>query len=125
MINLNIEQIDDIIIIHLSGSFNIENLSRVEAVWMDQVCRNPRIIALDCGELEGLDSSAIGSIVQFFNFAMNRNIQLTFYDLKPIIQKLFSTARLNRYFNITTKHEFENRCSAEAPSLSPDCNKVR
>lgn len=124
MINLNIEQIGNIIIIHLAGSFNIENLSRVESVWMEQINRNPRIIALDCGELEGLDSSAIGTIVKFFNYAMNRDIQLMFYDLKPIMQKLFSTARLTRYFNIITKKEFETLYMSGLPSFSSVVNQI-
>jgi anti-anti-sigma factor len=109
MINLHIEQFGDIIILNIEGTFNIDSMENVESIWMAQVTKKPRLIAINCKMLVSLDSSAIGFIVKFFNYAMSRGIMLIFYDLNPLLQKLFVTARLNRYFVITTRSEFENR----------------
>jgi anti-anti-sigma factor len=109
MIDINIEHFGDAIIIHLQGTFNIDYLGKVEDIWMKQMQKTPRMIAINCLKLESLDSSAIGFIVKFFNDAMSRGIMLVFYDLSPLLQKLFSTARLDRYFAITTRSDFENR----------------
>lgn len=109
MINLHVEHFGDTIIIHLDGVFNIDSLSLVEQLWADQVVRMPRLIAINCLKLESLDSSAIGSIVKFFNYATGKGIMMVFYDLNSQIQRLFETAKLTRYFNITTVSEFKNR----------------
>ena len=43
---------------------------------------------------------------------------LIFYDLNPLLQKLFATAKLDRYFNITSRSDFENRYVLQsAPSI--------
>ena len=119
MIDLHIEQFGDIIIVHLEGVFNIDSISRVESTWAEQVKKVPRLIAINCMKLESLDSSAIGSIVKFFNYASSRGIMMVFYDLNPQLQKLFETAKLTRYFNITTLNEFKNRYFLQP--LTPVC----
>ena len=82
----------------------------------------PRLIAINCLMLESLDSSAIGSIVKFFNYAMGKGIMMVFYDLNSQIRRLFETAKLTRYFNITTVSEFKNRYFLEPQQ--PCCEMV-
>jgi anti-anti-sigma factor len=109
MIDLYFEQFGDIVVIHLNGTFNIDNVTKIETIVMDQFTREPQLIAINCKGLESMDSSAIGSIVKLLHSAKTRGIMLLFYDLNPLLQKLFVTAKLNRYFNITTRSDFEKR----------------
>jgi anti-anti-sigma factor len=109
MIDLYFEQFGDIVVIHLNGTFNIDNVTKIETIVMEQFNKGPQLIAINCKGLESMDSSAIGSIVKLFHYAKSHGIMLLFYDLNPLLQKLFVTAKLNRYFNITTKTDFENR----------------
>ncbi|HOT44337.1 MAG TPA: STAS domain-containing protein [Spirochaetota bacterium] len=118
MVHTHVEQFGDIAVIHIEGIFNIDSLTKVEYVWMAQIRKMPRVIAINCQKLESLDSSAIGFIVKFFNYAMGQGIMLVFYDLNPLLQKLFATAKLDRYFNITSRSDFENRYVLQsAPSM--------
>ncbi len=118
MVNTYVEQFGDIVVYHIEGIFNIDSLTKIEYVWMAQIRKMPRVIAINCQKLESLDSSAIGFIVKFFNYAMAQGIMLVFYDLNPLLQKLFATAKLDRYFNITSRSDFENRYVLHtAPSL--------
>ena len=109
MIDLYFEQFGDIVVFHLHGTFNIDNVTKIETIVMDQFKKGPQLIAINCKGLESMDSSAIGSIVKMLHSAKTRGIMLLFYDLNPLLQKLFVTAKLNRYFNITTRSDFENR----------------
>jgi len=109
MIDLYFEQFGDIVVVHLNGTFDIDNVAKIEAVVMDQINKGPQLIAINCKGLESMDSSAIGSIVKMLHSAKTRGIMLLFYDLNPMLQKLLVTAKLNRYFNITTRSDFENR----------------
>jgi len=107
MINLSVEANGGLIIISISGEFYIENIQKVENAWNEQVMKSPETIAINCGGLLYIDSSAIGTLVKFLNSAMNKNIKLVFFDLNPSIQQIFKTARLNNFFTITSKENFE------------------
>jgi anti-anti-sigma factor len=107
MINVSVDDRKDIIIITISGEFYIENIQKVETIWNEQVMKDPGTIAINCGELMYIDSSAIGTLVKFLNSAMNRNIKLVFFDLNPSIKQIFKTARLNNFFTITSREKFE------------------
>ncbi|MCP4136823.1 MAG: STAS domain-containing protein [bacterium] len=100
------EHSNNIIVVHVDGAFNLGTISKVEDTWKQQVAKKPRIIAINCSCLEKIDSAAIGTLVKFFNTAVNRNIKLVLYDLNSSISKLFETARLNRFFTITSKRKF-------------------
>lgn len=107
MINISVDDRKDIIIITISGEFYIENIQKVENTWNEQVMKSPGTIAIDCSELQYIDSSAIGTLVKFLNSAMNKDIKLVFFDLNSSIQQIFKTARLNNFFTITSREKFE------------------
>lgn len=113
MFDINAETRKDIIIFHIKGDFFIENIRQVEAFWETQVSKNPRIIALNCEHLEHVDSSAIGTIVKFFNETMKKNINMVFFNLNTDIKNLFETAHLGKLFKIMTRHQFETEYLGE------------
>jgi len=106
MIEVTLEQHKDLAIMHLDGKLYFESLNYLTEIWCQIVAKQPRVIALDCKELDGIDSSSIGTLVQFFNEAMNKNIELVFYDLNPAIRKLFLTIHLEQFFTVTTGKKF-------------------
>ena len=108
MITFTVDEKDNgVIIIGLAGEFRIEVISKVEAVWNDQVQKKPRVIAFNCEEMAYIDSSSIGSLVKFVNTAKNRKIDLVVYGLNKDVFKIFQTARLNNFFGIMSRTEFE------------------
>ena len=110
---IRVERIGDIAILHLAGSFTIDTIALAEEVWTKETGAGGSLIAAYCGELRSLDSSAIGFLVKFFKFVKERGIALVICDLNPLLYKLFVTARLDRYFTIMTRTEFETRYLAK------------
>ncbi len=106
MITISTEEKDNIVVFNISGTFNINTVTSVETLWASYLQKGPKMIAINCIELSSVDSAAIGTIVKFFNSAMTNGIRLVFYDLNPQIQKLFATAKLNKFFTITTGEVF-------------------
>lgn len=104
---LNIEEYDKVSIIHVIGEFHIGNVGKFEELWHSLVEQDKEVIAIDCNELDYVDSSAIGTLVKFLNNAMTRNIKLEFYGLTKTVQNIFKTARLNNFFTITTREQLE------------------
>ncbi|MBN1501055.1 MAG: STAS domain-containing protein, partial [Spirochaetes bacterium] len=78
-----------------------------EELWHSLVEKKPAVIAIDCKELEYIDSSAIGTLVKFLNNAMSKKVKLIFFDLNKAIQNIFKTARLDNFFTIITRDELE------------------
>jgi len=110
MINYTVDDKDNgVIIINICGEFRIEMINRVDQVWAEQMAKKPRVIAFNCQEMAYIDSSSIGSLVKFVNAATNRKIDLVIYGLNRDVFKIFETARLNKFFGIMSKTEFEMR----------------
>jgi anti-sigma B factor antagonist len=104
---LNVEQKGKVTFVHIKGEFHIGNVNKFEEVWHSLIENKPEVIAMNCKELEYIDSSAIGTLVKFLNNAMSKKIKLVFYDLNTAIQNIFKTARLDNFFTITTKEKLE------------------
>lgn len=109
MLDIRIDRTDRIAIMHIAGDFYIDSITQIETSWNELVASNPRIIALDCRRLDRIDSTAIGTLVKFFNIAMLQKIRLVFCDVNASIQLLFETARLKRHFIITSTKKFTEK----------------
>lgn len=107
MLSFIVEDRKNATILHINGELFHEKLSQLEKVWEEQVKKPASTIAIDCQQLNYIDSPTIGTLVKFFNDAMAKGKKLVFYGLNPSIQSLFDSARLERFFFITTKEEFD------------------
>ena len=109
MSNVGVEEKGDIIIAHLNGDLYIENMKDAENVLNELVSKRPRVLAMNCKNLDYIDSSAIAALVKLVRNAMSKNIELLFYDLNSSIQQIFQTVNLDRFFTITTREKFEEK----------------
>ncbi len=107
MIQISCEQHGQVIVIRLEGEFYIESIEYAEKIWGEQVARSPRVIGIDCHDIKFIDSSAIGVMVKFLNAAMKMKIELIFFDLSDTIKNVFKTAKLENFFKIMGRSEFE------------------
>ena len=108
MININIEEREVVIILHVFGNLSMDTADTVEISWRDQLAKKPEAIALNFNGLEFIDSIGISCLIRLTKNAVLKNVELIFYDLSEPIETLFKTARINKYFNIMTKEDFES-----------------
>ena len=109
MVDIETEEYGDVIVININGEFYLESIQFAEAVWNEQVAKKPRLIGINCKNINFIDSSAIGILVKFLNNAVQYNVDLVFYDLSKTIINVFKTARLSSFFKIMEKEEFEKK----------------
>jgi len=102
-----IEKFPEITIINLNGEFYVANVVKFEDVWNTQVKNKPEVIAINCKELTYIDSSAIGTLVKCLNNAIHNNIKLQFFDMNASIMNIFKTAKLDKFFTITTREKLD------------------
>ncbi len=94
-------------IVTIRGEFFLGHVRQVEDTWNGLVADKPEIIAIDCGEMTFIDSSAIGTFVKFLNNSLSLGIKLIFFDLSDSIERIFSKAKLNKIFSVLSREDFE------------------
>lgn len=107
--NITVRDHNEIVEIALAGEFFAEHVKQVNDVWRVQIARKPDVIVIDCKDLMHIDSTAIGTLVNFHNTAADEDIKLIFSDLNDSIRQIFETAGLDSFFAIITRREFETR----------------
>jgi len=99
----------NVITIALPKYFYIGNIAEIEGVWEKVLDDEVSIIGFDCEKLEFIDSSAIGTLVKFFNSSVKNNIEMYVFGLRNELQKIFDTTKINRVMSVITKEEFNDK----------------
>lgn len=109
MLSVSVNQLQDVVVIDLAGEFDIDVIRNVEKAWNEALEKNPNVIGFNCKELTFIDSSALGTLVKFMNSATNRKITLTLFNVSPSVITIFKTSRLDKFFSINSKEDFEKK----------------
>lgn len=107
MVLITVEDHGKVVIINIDGEFYIDSIESAEQIWNQQLARYPKVMAINCKNIKYIDSSAIGILVKFLNGAMKQKTEMVFYDLNESILGVFKTAKLNNFFKIMSKTQFE------------------
>lgn len=106
---VQIKQTGNVVVISLPKYFYIGNITEIEASWEKLLGLSPGIIGFDCTQLEFIDSSAIGTLVKFFNSSVKNNIEMYVYGLREELLKIFDTTKINRVMTVMTTEDFQNK----------------
>lgn len=106
---VEIKRKGDVVIISLPKYFYIGNIAEIEGAWDKIISNEASVIGFDCDKLEFIDSSAIGTLVKFFNSSVKNNIGMYVFGLRAELQKIFDTTKINRVMSVISKEEFEER----------------
>ena len=107
MENISFEERGNKIIVSAWGEWNLGNIKDMEIVFSAILDKKPAMIAINCKNLIGVDSTAIASLVKILRKTKEMNIKLIFFDLSPTIQHTFELMTLNKFFTIMTKNRFD------------------
>ena len=99
---------DALTIIHLKGDLYPHNIGLFQEIWSAQIRKSPRVVGIDCHDLNSVDSSAAHYMGNFAREACNREIKLVFYDMKPSILKTVNRVKQKDPLYIITKSRFED-----------------
>jgi len=108
---ITVREQGSVIIMDLSGHFTIYDITDIETIWNGYLKKNILVMALNCREIQFIDSSAIGSLVKMVNLVTGFGIEVIFYDLGEPVQRVFAVTGLNRILNIMSAADFEKRFS--------------
>ncbi len=95
-----------ITVLALAGKFDIEQAGAFETHFNEVLGEKPQNIGLDMSGITYIDSSAIGSIIKSLNLIKNIGGNIVLFDLKPMIFNVFKLARLDNFFTIISRDDF-------------------
>jgi anti-anti-sigma factor len=111
MEEIQIEQKEDVVILHLCGALCSQNANRAEEVWNDQLTRCPTVLAINFKDLDYIDSMGVSHLVKLHRNADSSKVELILYNMNEKVNNFFITADLDKLFNILSLEEFENNYS--------------
>ncbi|MFA5520021.1 MAG: STAS domain-containing protein [Spirochaetota bacterium] len=94
-------------IVKLPRNFYIGNIVDIEEVWDRIIAQMPKTVGFDCEGLEFIDSSAIGTLVKFFNKSVKKDINMYVFGLRKDLLKIFETTKIDRIMSVVSKEHFE------------------
>ena len=103
----DIEDLDGVIVIRIYGSLSVKVINEFDSICEDQIIKKPQIIALDCSNLDFIDSIAINHLFRFSHNAKSKDIKLVFYDINPTIKEIFKITNLDKLLTVVSKDQFE------------------
>ncbi len=106
---VEIKRKGNVIVILLPKYFYIGNIAEIENTWDKLLDGQATVIGFNCDKLEFIDSSALGTLVKFFNSSVKNNIEMYVYGLRTELQKIFDTTKINRVMSVITDDEFNDR----------------
>ncbi|MCZ8238998.1 MAG: STAS domain-containing protein [Leptospiraceae bacterium] len=106
---LKLNQVGKIKIIEISGKYDIESTEEFEKIFNQQLDSKPQIVAIDMTKLDYIDSSGIGSLIKCLNSLKNKNGKMILVGIKPMIMNVFKLAKLDMFFEIISKVDFDTK----------------
>jgi anti-sigma B factor antagonist len=109
MSDFTTEQHDDVVILHLPENLNSRNIQQAEDTWLSLLKDRPNILALNFRAIQSIDSLGLSHLVKLSRKTIMEEVELVLYDIPPMVHELFKIASLDRYFNILTEYEFQDK----------------
>ncbi|MDY6065252.1 MAG: STAS domain-containing protein [Finegoldia sp.] len=93
-------QIGDDISVKLKGDLDISTCAPFRDELLEKYEANKSNIIIDAADLEFLDSTGLGALIMVYNKAKEDGNNISIYNVKPHINKLFKITQMEKIFDI-------------------------
>lgn len=112
MLNIEITEHKDVLVLALKGDLIFNELDEADRIFMENLGKKPRAIALECKRLMNLDSSGLGLFIRFSKESGKAGIRLIFMNITDHVSTLFDVSKLDSIFEILPESEFKKQYPA-------------
>lgn len=109
MAESTVDERDGVVILNIVSFITIQNIHLLEALWNKQLEKEPDVLAINFAGIDRVDSIGLSHLVKLSRNSIIKEVDLIFYDINPSIMDLLKVARLDQFFNILSKSEFETK----------------
>ncbi len=108
-----------VIVIQLQGSFIGSKAADFKDSCYEHIEKKekkPAVLAIDCLGVDDFDSSALAALISILTYSKTKKIKMILFNLSYVVEKVlkgtFQEKRLNEFFSIMTRDEFEEVINA-------------
>lgn len=112
VLSIDITEQKDVRILSLKGDLIFNELDEAERIFMENLMKKPRAIALNCKGLMNLDSSGLGLFIRFSKESVKAGVRLVFMNITDHVSTLFDVSKLDSMFEILPEAEFRKQYPA-------------
>ena len=112
MLNIDITEQKDVLVLALKGDLIFNELDEADRIFMENLGKKPRAIALECKRLMSLDSSGLGLFIRFSKESVKAGVRLIFMNITDHVSTLFDVSKLDSIFEILPESEFKKQYPA-------------
>lgn len=95
----------NVIIITLAGDLNINANPEVDKKIQEAIIEKPSAVAIDCKNLNSIDSTGLGTLIGMSKKLKNSNIDMAICDIPSGVNSIFDITKLKDYFRVTSLSE--------------------
>ncbi len=94
--------------IEITGNLNIHNIDTLLNDFKNMLEKNPslKILGINCGSLESIDSSGFGMLISISRQAEKSGITFYVCELSRHVSALFDISHLDKFFQIISIQDF-------------------
>lgn len=89
-----------VVIIALKGELDIYSGSTLKNLVEQEITNGSRKLLIDLGEVEYIDSSALGVLVNGLKTARQQNVKFKLTNISGTVERIFDLTRLSKFFEI-------------------------
>lgn len=115
---INIERQDKTTYVNVDGALYMATITDFELKWDEITKDEPDVIAINCANIEFIDSSALGILVHYLKVLKEQNRNLVFYNLSDAVHNVFRLTKLDKFFKITTEEELQRLIENKSINIS-------
>jgi len=112
VLNIDITGQNNVLVLVLKGDLIFNELDEADRIFMENLGKKPRAIALDCRRLVNLDSSGLGLFIRFSKESAKAGVRLVFMNITDHVSTLFDVSKLDSMFEILPESEFKKQYPA-------------
>jgi anti-sigma B factor antagonist len=101
----SLEAKDGVAVLVLQGEVDMSNSPALRAKILEVFGGPPRVFLIDMAEVEYMDSSGLGTLVEALKWANRKNTQLRLVGAKDSVKSVFEISRLTSIFKFYDNQE--------------------
>ena len=103
---INIQDFNDMKIVEITGNFNSDSVSSFKEKIYPLLYSKCKIVAINMGKVDHIDSTGIGGLVSAMKTAKGENKEFLLYDFNDKVRNFFDEIGLKNFFKTMSKEEF-------------------
>jgi len=100
-----IRQVEDAVVVSAEGEITIRESPELHKSLVEVCQHNPRKLIVDLSQVQHIDSSGVGTLVEVFRRVKHGNGKMCLVGMTDMVRGVFEITRLDQFFSVFDTEE--------------------